>query len=496
MSAGSHQRNAFYALQSCHQILYGDSGEFFSPDYLCSNPALWCNWTIQVQPGKHVQLYLEDLTPEHVCHLKTDQIHLDEAPVSGGGRRILEHCWRRSMYTSASSTVHVVQLIRQNPNPPHRGFYGAYQAFGIPKTPDQFEMMSEKDQVPSKETEDKDAVNQIPIHENISNDLDENAEDVHTEHVEANHSIIPQVNKSFTVNAGSFGESRKIRGQEANNQDVPFNGELAEEEEEEDDEELVNWITMEQYTPVWFDGPHGPHNPAPTHTAHTISTSADTTLTRSTKKRVRKRKPGLGQSFPTKATMKKNEVAHLNQVASSSSEDPTEDMMAEQTVSIDILKSDDDTTLQEHVGLDENREIKEKSPPVQTFRLATETPHLTVDCSRTSAPTLLYAVCFLLCFLIALLLVVLAVMYRRYHHGTFLPRCRPSSSSNFTGNDINNNPTSGRGDDRRASRSHPPPPPPPLRMAGGARDLPLLRFSSLTPPGGFEGKLQKENDSR
>ncbi|KAF5894807.1 ELMO domain-containing protein 2, partial [Clarias magur] len=379
MSTGSHQQNAFYALRSCHQILYGDSGEFFSPDYLCSNPALWCNWTIQVQPGKHVQLYLEDLTPEHMCHLKTDQIHLDEAPVSGGGRRILERCWRRSMYTSASSTVHVVQLIRQNPNPPHRGFYGAYQAFGIPKTPDQFEMMSEKEPVPLKETEDKDAVTETPIHENISNDLDKNAEDVHTEYVEANHSIIPQVNEILAVDAGSFRESRKIRGQEAKNQDVPFHGELA--QEEEDDEELVslptgipNWITMEQYTPVWFDGPDSPHNPAPTYTAHTILTSAGTALTQSTKKRVRKRKPGLGQSFPTKATMKKNEVAHFSQVASSS-EDPTESTMTEPTVPMDILKSDDDTTLQEHVGLAEN--IKEKSLPVQTFRLVTESPHLT-----------------------------------------------------------------------------------------------------------------------
>lgn len=138
---GSRQQNAFYALRSCHQILHGDRGEFFSPDYLCSNPALWCNWTIQVQPGKRVQVYLEDLTPEHVCHLKTDQIHLDESPVSAGERRILERCWRSSVYTSVSNTVHVVQLIRPNLNPPHRGFYGAYQAFGLPETPGKDEVL-------------------------------------------------------------------------------------------------------------------------------------------------------------------------------------------------------------------------------------------------------------------------------------------------------------------------------------------------------------------
>lgn len=132
---GHHHQNAFYALRSCHQILYSDSGEFFSPDYLCSTPALWCNWTIQVQPGRRVQVYLMDLTPEHVCHLKTDQIHLDEFPAMAGESRILERCWRSSIYTSVSNTVHVVQLIRPNPNPPHRGFYGVYQAFGLAKSP-------------------------------------------------------------------------------------------------------------------------------------------------------------------------------------------------------------------------------------------------------------------------------------------------------------------------------------------------------------------------
>ncbi|KAK5926001.1 hypothetical protein CgunFtcFv8_021608 [Champsocephalus gunnari] len=29
---------AFFALRSCHQLLKGDSGDFYSPDYMCSNP--------------------------------------------------------------------------------------------------------------------------------------------------------------------------------------------------------------------------------------------------------------------------------------------------------------------------------------------------------------------------------------------------------------------------------------------------------------------------
>ncbi|KAL2086496.1 hypothetical protein ACEWY4_017555 [Coilia grayii] len=142
--ASSKERNAFFALRSCHQILRGDSGEFFSPDYLCSNPPLWCNWTIQAPPGKHVHLQLEDFTPADACHLKTDQIHVDESPGPGtgaggglapamtGDHRILEKCWKKAEYTSYSGTVHVVLLISRTPNPPLRGFYGHFKALGGP----------------------------------------------------------------------------------------------------------------------------------------------------------------------------------------------------------------------------------------------------------------------------------------------------------------------------------------------------------------------------
>ncbi|XP_062389801.1 uncharacterized protein zgc:66455 [Sardina pilchardus] len=136
--SSSKDRNAFFALRSCHQVLRGDSGEFFSPDYLCSNPPLWCNWTIQVPPGKRVHLQLEDFTPAGACHLKKDQIHLDESVDGGLGpmfgpaadHRILEKCWRKAEYTSISSTVHVVLLISRTPDPPLRGFYGRFRSLG------------------------------------------------------------------------------------------------------------------------------------------------------------------------------------------------------------------------------------------------------------------------------------------------------------------------------------------------------------------------------
>ncbi|CAB1430034.1 unnamed protein product [Pleuronectes platessa] len=124
--------DAFFALQSCHQLLHSDTGEFFSPDYLCSNPSLWCNWTIQVDPGKRIHLHLEDLTPDDVCHLKKDQVHVDEPLGRLGVHKILQKCWREAKYTTTSNTLNVVLLIGAWPDSPYRGFYGRFQAFGPP----------------------------------------------------------------------------------------------------------------------------------------------------------------------------------------------------------------------------------------------------------------------------------------------------------------------------------------------------------------------------
>ncbi|XP_047433486.1 uncharacterized protein zgc:66455 isoform X2 [Mugil cephalus] len=124
--------SAFFALRSCHQLLHGDSGEFFSPDYLCSNPPLWCNWTIQVDAGKRIHLHLEDLTPDDTCHLKQDQIHVDEPVGHLVSHKVLQKCWQEAKYTSSSNALYVVLLIGGWPSPLYRGFYGRYQAFGPP----------------------------------------------------------------------------------------------------------------------------------------------------------------------------------------------------------------------------------------------------------------------------------------------------------------------------------------------------------------------------
>lgn len=151
----SSHSTAFFALRSCHQVLGGDSGHFFSPDYLCSNPALWCNWTIQVHPGKRIHLQLSDLTPDDGCLWRRDQIHIDEPYKQDQKHGILQDCWGEASYTSSSSTIHVVLLIEGSPTTTYRGFYGQYQAFGPPQVYNPHDPNSpEPNSGPSGNTED------------------------------------------------------------------------------------------------------------------------------------------------------------------------------------------------------------------------------------------------------------------------------------------------------------------------------------------------------
>ncbi|KAK5926002.1 hypothetical protein CgunFtcFv8_021609 [Champsocephalus gunnari] len=75
---------------------------------------------------------MEDLTPDDACHLKDDQVHVDEPSGNFGGTNVLQKCWKEAKYTSSSNTLYVVLLIGGWPTPPYRGFYGRYQAFGPP----------------------------------------------------------------------------------------------------------------------------------------------------------------------------------------------------------------------------------------------------------------------------------------------------------------------------------------------------------------------------
>ncbi|KAK1803050.1 hypothetical protein P4O66_021583, partial [Electrophorus voltai] len=292
-----HNGNAFYALRSCHQVLFGESGEFFSPDYLCSSPALWCNWTVQVPRGKRVQLYLEDLTPMYACHLKTDQIHLDESSVAAGESRILERCWGKARYTSITNTVHVVQLIGPNPSPPHRGFYGRFWAFGLPETfaetpavsrTSVTEVMQEEEEMEIEETKDSSheistSKPPLPV-EKVDSSL--------SKPLEVSHDINSWTNELAATTTGpwekNFGEIRRTRGG-AENQDgaspsALHHNEFAFMESVSMTTGAQGGITADEHKQFSPDGTNNAsHTSAPTYMrthAYTIAMTTSTSTTR------------------------------------------------------------------------------------------------------------------------------------------------------------------------------------------------------------------------
>lgn len=124
-------------------------------------------------PGKRVQLHLEDLTPDDTCHLKQDQVHVDEPSGRLRGLKILQKCWREAKYTSSSNTLSVVLLIGGWPSPTYRGFYGRYQAFGPPVVYNPQERFTERRRKsgPSSGLEDFSEFGPVMIGEQMESDL-------------------------------------------------------------------------------------------------------------------------------------------------------------------------------------------------------------------------------------------------------------------------------------------------------------------------------------
>uniref|UniRef100_A0AAY4A7G3 EGF-like domain-containing protein n=2 Tax=Denticeps clupeoides TaxID=299321 RepID=A0AAY4A7G3_9TELE len=110
------------------------------------------------------------------------------------------------------------------------------------------------------------------------------------------------------------------------------------------------------------------------------------------------------------------------------------------------------------------------------------------ECNWMSSPTILkgiYGICVLLSVLLLLLLIVFCTMYRRHHQGEFVVHCQ--SCGDVSGDEEHN----GTSCSSLQNRPLPPPPPTPIQRPKegwghpkeGFRslDLPLLRFSPLTP---------------
>ncbi|XP_035391008.1 uncharacterized protein zgc:66455 [Electrophorus electricus] len=405
-----HNGNAFYALRSCHQVLFGESGEFFSPDYLCSSPALWCNWTVQVPRGKRVQLYLEDLTPMYACHLKTDQIHLDESPVAAGESRILERCWGKARYTSITNTVHVVQLIGPNPSPPHRGFYGRFWAFGLPETfaetpavsrTSVTEVMQEEEEMEIEETKDSSheistSKPPLPV-EKVDSSL--------SKPLEVSHDINSWTNELAATTTGpwekNFGEIRRTRGG-AENQDgaspsALHHNEFAFMESVSMTTGAQGGITADEYKQFSPDGTNNAsHTSAPTYMRTHAYTIAMTTSTSTSTTRVpTTEEANLVLTSPSTVSTAtyKNEVTHTGDDPAGAKMESRPGMEeGDDALPVEMLLASSGGTFQ--TGAKErdgsygetrpyssmtpkpSHRLKGKAHPVQTVKNPPESPHL------------------------------------------------------------------------------------------------------------------------
>ncbi|XP_066517346.1 uncharacterized protein zgc:66455 isoform X3 [Hoplias malabaricus] len=371
--------SAFLALRSCHQLLRGNRGEFFSPDYLCSSPALWCNWTIQVHEGQRVQLYLEDLTPEHTCHQKMDQIHLDESPVSAGGSRVLERCWRKVRYASVSNTVHVVQLIWPNPIPTHRGFYGQYQAFGPLQSPPNatsaVKVSMEEGDEEVKDTTDR--VTEAPEQKRFTTKSTPSVEN--TDNALAELEDISQVTRSWTNELPASRSWEKVSGE------IRKTREGAEKQASTNEGE-AGGLTAEENTPLSLgESTFGTHTtPSSTSAPHTLLTEeVSPVFSKSTsmnKKEAGPRsKPGSEETGPAETEMESSPALK---------DDSGDDLILEMsyndsggTFQVDDLEPDGGFG-ENNVHMNSTRKSKPshrtkgKSLPVHTIRQPPEPPHL------------------------------------------------------------------------------------------------------------------------
>lgn len=214
------------------------------------------------------------------------------------------------------------------------------------------EDVSEEVKIDAKEG--KYTVTKTPRQKSFSNELEDNVDDAHAEHVGVGMSDV-HLNNALTNTTGAFRESRKIRG-EAKKHDVLSRGALSQNDDYDDDvDEIPNWVPFKESTPVFVDGSDGPYTMTPPYTTHSTSTSTATTLKQSTRKRAPKRKP-----------------VHIppSTMTNKSSADPTEATLLVDNVgavSMEMLKTDGVTTLQdafeEQVGslVEKNPKSKKQS---------------------------------------------------------------------------------------------------------------------------------------
>uniref|UniRef100_A0A672FIJ9 EGF-like domain-containing protein n=1 Tax=Salarias fasciatus TaxID=181472 RepID=A0A672FIJ9_SALFA len=455
---GGADGGAFFALRSCHQLLGGDSGEFFSPDYLCSNPPLWCNWTVRAEPGRRLHLQLEDLTPDRTCHLKRDQIHVDEPAGGEPAHRVLRGCWREAKFTSASNTLHVVLLIAGRAAAPYRGFHARYRAFGPPDQESQGNPEGRGQRAVQAEnrslldTLQTNASQQPPLSDRTEPGVDSTQKP-------------PPSRESTTQSTGPTGPRTQSTGPRT--QSTESRTQSTESRTQSTESSTQSTVPTESTTQsteprTQITEPTEPTHPHP-HLLEPLWDPRDRVLAPLSRLNL----TGSVLTVPdvnecgTQLVLCDVNADCVNQFGSYSCrcrpgfQDQSR-LGSGGTVCVDLKAS----------GTSGDGEPSGLSPETKGV----------------------YVLFFLLSCLILMLLAAAAMFYHRRHRGAFLVRCH--SSGSVSPQDLNNN--------RRPLEGHcepPPPPPPPARGhregwppakdRRPAADLPLLRFSPLLPPGDY-----------
>uniref|UniRef100_A0AAQ5X6S5 EGF-like domain-containing protein n=1 Tax=Amphiprion ocellaris TaxID=80972 RepID=A0AAQ5X6S5_AMPOC len=463
--------SAFFALRSCHQLLHGDSGEFFSPDYLCSNPSLWCNWTIQVDAGKRINLHLEDLTPDDSCHLKKDQIHVDEPTGHLVGHKVLQKCWREAKYTSSSNTLYVVLLIGGWPSPPYRGFYGRYQAFGPPVVYNPQEGFTVRSSESEPSTSTAPPYRTVRSGRGVPHQGSRSGTAVHPAPPQLSdnsqhHELRTSTPTAIRRNVEAAEESRTHRRLEEKSAD-------GSEQAKEEGEKRMDVMQASEQLPSPSEGSEPQH----TEQSHP--------------------QPNMVEPLSDHRGIREYILTCMF-VFPDVNECGTQLVLCD--INADCVNRFGSYSCHCRPGFQDESRLGSGGTNCVDVKAADQS-QLTSSClpagcssGLSSEAKGVYVLFFLLSSLILMLLVAAGMIYRRHHQGTFLVRCH--SSSSISSPDHNNN-NHHHPDDGYSSPTDCdlPPPPPPVRGPreawgqvkghGPAVDLPLLRFSPLLPPDSY-----------
>ncbi|XP_067844522.1 uncharacterized protein zgc:66455 [Heptranchias perlo] len=125
-----------FATRSCHVMIEGDSGEFFSPAYPATyDEHIWCNWTIAAFKWKLIQMRISGFLSGENCEQNQDEIVIQEPAQMVG--HVVQACLNktRHYFVIRALSVCVMLFSKANPNHSNRHFHVTYYMYKHSKTP-------------------------------------------------------------------------------------------------------------------------------------------------------------------------------------------------------------------------------------------------------------------------------------------------------------------------------------------------------------------------